>query len=260
MSPTTTSGWWASALRSRSSASPACVTTSNPASASRRAMPSRISTSSSPTITRTGAGIRSRYPIVLVPVRIRQQPPQRRVRQILLGDERAGPGRARTSSAPAASASLDVRRTRGRHGRADSSRASSMPSPSGNPTSTSTAPGRSARAAARARGDALGLPHHRQPAGDEHPARQIPEHRVVVHHQHTAGHRPIFPAGRRPEGRDNPRLAPARCPTVGLARPRGRDRRTPVSGSGAWAAGGPWGRVPRMVNTRRRGQRWSSGI
>src|SRR5450755_1682671 len=57
----TTEGWWARPLRNRSLASPACATTSNPASVSSRAIPSRSSTSSSPITTRSGSDIGQPY-------------------------------------------------------------------------------------------------------------------------------------------------------------------------------------------------------
>src|SRR6478735_10201334 len=62
MSITATSGLWAPTFRRRSTASPACATTSKPASSSRRTMPSRSSAWSSPITTRTcGASRSERY-------------------------------------------------------------------------------------------------------------------------------------------------------------------------------------------------------
>src|SRR4051794_4610649 len=54
------SGLWARTLRSRSSASPACPTTSKPASSSRRTTPSRSSTESSATTSLIGETLAKR--------------------------------------------------------------------------------------------------------------------------------------------------------------------------------------------------------
>ena len=62
MSTTATSGRWAKTLRSRSSASPACATTSKPESRSRRTIPSLKSTESSATTTRMALKLRLDWP------------------------------------------------------------------------------------------------------------------------------------------------------------------------------------------------------
>src|SRR6201994_3970649 len=94
MSTTATSGRYASVLRTRSTASPAWATTSNPASASNRAMPSRSRTSSSPITTRAGVDTASPYSYggLRTTTRLRhlvelQQSPQRRVGKLVLRNE-----------------------------------------------------------------------------------------------------------------------------------------------------------------------------
>ena len=142
-STTATSGRWASALRSRSSASPACATTSHPASASSRTMPSRMSTSSSPITTRSGSGTRT-----TVSWRRRSGATD----QARAATRRAArpSGRSPTAPMPARGSAVRGVGVRGdqhdaRAPRQGESRcASANPSPSGRPMSTSTASGRSA--------------------------------------------------------------------------------------------------------------------
>src|SRR3954447_21660222 len=92
MSTTATSGRWASALRRNASASPAWLTTSKPPSASSRAIPSRMRTSSSPMTTRTGSDTEPRYSQLLPkasgPLLVYQERAEPAVRQLLLGHER----------------------------------------------------------------------------------------------------------------------------------------------------------------------------
>ena len=86
MSVTATSGLCARTLRSRSSASDACATTSKPASSSRRARPARSRTESSASTMRMGTHSHARRTRA---TRRGEDAVQRRAADVVLGDEPA---------------------------------------------------------------------------------------------------------------------------------------------------------------------------
>ena len=185
-----TSGRCASVLRSRSSASPACATTSSPAPVSMRAMPSRSSTSSSPIATRRAPRRPGRSHDA--------QPPSMSCRSARsdnssLGKNPHAPAR-RAASALAPSASEEIRTTRGGQGSARNCCVSAKPSPSGSPMSTSAVSGRSSAARVERLLDAAGLADHHMPPAGQHPRGEVAERGVVVDDEHRAGHRLILAA------------------------------------------------------------------
>ena len=181
-STTATSGRCASALRSRSSASPACATTSKPASVRSRAMPSRSSTSSSPMTMRSGH--RHRHTL----------PPQLAVNRRASGASgRSALARkpsaplAVTSTGATASGSVEVSSTRGCHGRP----ISWWPARRRRRREARRRSAARPAAAARPLGSAFRgarLPHDHEPDRGQHPPRDAAERSVIVDDEDGQGH------------------------------------------------------------------------
>src|SRR3984957_19447487 len=176
----TTDGRWARPLRSRSFASPAWATTSNPASVSRRAIPSRRSTSSSPMTTRSGSGMGLPYRATgVASLAGAEELAQRCAREIGFPYERACAGLAGLIGG------RDVVVDRGENDARAPWQGRELPR-EGDPVSVGELDveedcrGHQPRGGLTRHRNAVGLADHAQAAGREQAARQLAEPRVVV--------------------------------------------------------------------------------
>ena len=202
-----TSGRCASVLRSRSSASPACATTSSPASVSSRAMPSRSRTSSSPMTTRSTA-----------------QPPSISCRNAGLGSWSLG----RKPLAPARRRGGLRRGVGVGRDEDDARRPRHRPQPSRQRQAVAVGQPdiheRHIRAQlTRARDrllDGAGLADHRVAPRGQHPGRLVTERGVIVDDEHRARHRAILAPPGHAGGRAGPTIFPASGRSVAGRGPR----------------------------------------
>src|SRR3954454_24764976 len=209
MSTTATSGRCASALRRKASASPACPTTSKPPSASSRAIPSRMRTSSSPMTTRTASDTWSRYSPppwrASCPLFGRQQPAQLAVGQLVLWHKRQPAASvASVQDAPGVPVGRGQNNTRCPRQRRELVR--EVDPFAIRQTDVDEHPVRPGRVRCLDRGSRVRCRRHDL---DSH-ARQgslceRQEGRIVVDHKYGKGHRAIIAPVPPRKGRDNPR-------------------------------------------------------